>query len=227
MTKYLFDVDGTLTPSRGVMDEDFQEWFINFCNNNYVALVTGSDKPKTVEQVGEVVYNACSRVYNCSGNDVYEKDKTIRFNDWKLPEEAEHFLERKLSNSKYLTKTGLHIEHRTGLVNFSIVGRNAGTLQRKEYYKWDNIVNERANIAEEFNMTFPTLEANVGGETGIDIFEKGKNKSQVLEDYDISEIKFYGDRTAPAGNDYPIAINLQPHQVYAVTDWQHCWELLK
>ena len=188
MTKYLFDVDGTLTPSRGVMDEDFQEWFINFCNNNYVALVTGSDKPKTVEQVGEVVYNACSRVYNCSGNDVYEKDKSIRFNDWKLPEEAEHFLERKLSNSKYLTKTGLHIEHRTGLVNFSIVGRNAGTLQRKEYYKWDNIVNERANIAEEFNMTFPTLEANVGGETGIDIFEKGKNKSQVLEDYDISEI---------------------------------------
>ena len=227
MTKYLFDVDGTLTPSRGVMDEDFQEWFINFCNNNYVALVTGSDKPKTVEQVGEVVYNACSRVYNCSGNDVYEKDKTIRFNDWKLPEEAEHFLERKLSNSKYLTKTGLHIEHRTGLVNFSIVGRNAGTLQRKEYYKWDNIVNERANIAEEFNMTFPTLEANVGGETGIDIFEKGKNKSQVLEDYDISEIKFYGDRTDPAGNDYPIAINLQPHQVFAVTDWQHCWELLK
>lgn len=227
MTKYLFDVDGTLTPSRGVMDEDFQEWFINFCNNNYVALVTGSDKPKTVEQVGEVVYNACSRVYNCSGNDVYEKDKKIRFNDWKLPEEAEHFLERKLSNSKYLTKTGLHIEHRTGLVNFSIVGRNAGTLQRKEYYKWDNIVNERANIAEEFNMTFPTLEANVGGETGIDIFEKGKNKSQVLEDYDISKIKFYGDRTDPAGNDYPIAINLQPHQVYAVTDWQHCWELLK
>jgi len=227
MVNYLFDVDGTLTPSRGVMDNEFKEWFLNFCRDSNVSLVTGSDKLKTVEQIGENVYNACARVYNCSGNDVYEQNTQIEFNDWTLPSEVEWFLTGKLNASPYGVKTGLHIEHRTGMINFSIVGRNANTEQRKDYYQWDRIVNERKHIASEFNSTFPDLEADIGGETGIDIFERGRNKSQVLKDFKLSTLKFYGDRTDPAGNDYSIASKLNPNQVYTVTDWKHCWELLK
>jgi|TARA_R110002020_G_scaffold350259_4_gene563716 phosphomannomutase len=227
MVNYLFDVDGTLTPSRGVMDNEFKEWFLNFCRDSNVSLVTGSDKLKTVEQIGENVYNACARVYNCSGNDVYEQNTQIEFNDWTLPSEVEWFLTGKLNASPYRVKTGLHIEHRTGMINFSIVGRNANTEQRKDYYQWDRIVNERKHIASEFNSTFPDLEADIGGETGIDIFERGRNKSQVLKDFKLSTLKFYGDRTDPAGNDYSIASKLNPNQVYTVTDWKHCWELLK
>ena len=57
MINYLFDVDGTLTPSRGVMDSDFQRLFIRFLSRerkagNKVFFVTGSDKDKTIEQVG-------------------------------------------------------------------------------------------------------------------------------------------------------------------------------
>ena len=227
MVNYLFDVDGTLTPSRGVMDNEFKEWFLNFCRDSNVSLVTGSDKLKTVEQIGENVYNACARVYNCSGNDVYEQNTQIEFNDWTLPSEVEWFLTGKLNASPYRVKTGLHIEHRTGMINFSIVGRNANTEERKDYYQWDRIINERKHIASEFNSTFPDLEADIGGETGIDIFERGRNKSQVLKDFKLSTLKFYGDRTDPAGNDYSIASKLNPNQVYTVTDWKHCWELLK
>ena len=43
MINYIFDVDGTLTPSRGIIDPTFKEFFIRFCNNNDVTLVTGSD----------------------------------------------------------------------------------------------------------------------------------------------------------------------------------------
>ena len=67
------------------------------------------------------------------------------------------------------------------MVNFSVVGRNANPEQRKDYYQWDRIVNERKHIASEFNSTFPDLEADIGGETGIDIFERGRNKSQSSE----------------------------------------------
>ena len=49
---YLFDVDGTLTPSRGVIDDDFKKWLINFALKHNVVLVTGSDRPKTIEQLG-------------------------------------------------------------------------------------------------------------------------------------------------------------------------------
>ena len=44
---YVFDVDGTLTPSRRRMDKDFQEFFLEWAENNTFYLVTGSDLPKT------------------------------------------------------------------------------------------------------------------------------------------------------------------------------------
>ena len=53
MNRFIFDVDGTLTPSRGLMDSQFQQWFNDFCRAYPVYLVTGSDKPKTIEQIGE------------------------------------------------------------------------------------------------------------------------------------------------------------------------------
>ena len=54
---FIFDVDGTLTPSRGKMDYEFKLWFLNFIKQNPVALVTGSDLQKTVEQLGEECFD--------------------------------------------------------------------------------------------------------------------------------------------------------------------------
>jgi len=224
---YFFDVDGTLTPSRGVIDPEFKKWFYKFCNTNNVVLVTGSDRPKTLEQIGEDIYNACKRVYNCSGNDVYEQDKQIKFNDWTLPIEVKQWLNFKLEHSPFPLRTGLHFENRTGMCNFSVVGRNANPEERKQYYNYDCSKNERFKIAEAFDKKYPNLNAKVGGETGLDIFPVGCDKGQVVSDYNIDTIRFFGDRCDPQGNDYPIAKLLKPHQVYAVKDWKHCWELLQ
>ena len=130
--KYVFDVDGTLTPSRGRMNKHFAVWFSKFCEHNDVYLVTGSDKPKTVEQVGAYIYHACKRVYNCSGNDVYERDQNLRRNEWKLPELARTFLISCEYESGFGLRTGKHIEERPGCVNFSVVGRNATKKNRAE-----------------------------------------------------------------------------------------------
>ena len=42
-TAFIFDVDGTLTPSRQEMDKEFQKWFTGFQEKNFPYLVTGSD----------------------------------------------------------------------------------------------------------------------------------------------------------------------------------------
>ena len=47
-----------------LIDKDFADWFERFCQSNDVYLVTGSDRPKTLEQIGESIYNTCKRVYN-------------------------------------------------------------------------------------------------------------------------------------------------------------------
>ena len=51
MIKYIFDIDGTLTLSRSRMDKAFANWFEHFATHNAVYLVTGSDRPKTLEQI--------------------------------------------------------------------------------------------------------------------------------------------------------------------------------
>ena len=83
MTHFIFDVDGTLTLSRQAMIPEFQEWFINFQEHNSTYLVTGSDRNKTLEQVGPTVYNFARRVYNFSGSDVWEQDENTYTSGWK------------------------------------------------------------------------------------------------------------------------------------------------
>ena len=52
MKKYIFDVDGTLTASRSKIDPEFAEWFEHFATHDACYLVTGSDRKKTLEQIG-------------------------------------------------------------------------------------------------------------------------------------------------------------------------------
>ena len=74
---FLFDVDGTLTPSRQKIDKEFSKFFSKFCKTNEVYLVTGSDRDKTIEQLGKTLYNKAKKVYNCSGNSVWVKHKNV------------------------------------------------------------------------------------------------------------------------------------------------------
>ena len=230
MNKFIFDVDGTLTPSRGEMDTEIRVFFNTFCRVNDVYLVTGSDKPKTVEQISEKTYNLAKRVYNCSGSEVWQGNSQIRTDAWKIPMHVKSWLEDKLEESSFPLRTGLHIEERTGMVNFSIVGRNATMGERKLYVKYDTQHNERNNIAELFNLEFKELIARPGGETGIDISPKGSDKSQIMNDFDIKDtLHFYGDRMDPQGNDYPLKKVLWERgncSTHEVKDWKHTWELL-
>lgn len=193
---------------------------------NDVYLVTGSDKSKTIEQISEHTYNLCKRVYNCNGNDVWEGDKHVRANDWVLPETPHEWLSNQLFESNFPKRTGLHFEHRPGMVNFSIVGRNATKEERAEYVVWDKDTAERENIATVFNRLFPKLEAKVGGETGIDISPKGYDKSQIIKDFCADDTTcFFGDRCDPKGNDYPLTQKVT--QYYHVDNWQQTWDILK
>ena len=228
MNRFIFDVDGTLTPSRGLMDTNFQMWFNNFCRAYPVYLVTGSDKTKTIEQIGEETYNLAHTVYNCSGSDVWQGGKNIRSDDWILPMHVKAWLLKKLQESQFSLRTGLHIEQRKGMVNFSVVGRNATLGERKLYVKFDNENNERDHIADLFNKEFPNLIARPGGETGIDISPVGFDKSQILVDFDSNDtIHFFGDRLDEQGNDWPLANANTKGKNYHVTGWEHTWKLLK
>ena len=231
MRKFIFDVDGTITPSRCQIDPDFRAFMLKFSWENDVYLVTGSDRQKTLEQVGEDLYNRSKRVYNCSGSDAYEADKNVYRDDWELPEEVERFLQDELDFSQFPIRNGNHIERRPGGVNFSILGRDPDPMKgRDDYIQWDKIHTERRFIALRILDQFPDLTVALGGQTGIDIGPKGADKSQILRDFsDDDTLYFFGDRMEKGGNDYTLgeAVKKKGNSCsYNVKDYKETWELL-
>lgn len=231
MTRFIFDVDGTLTPSRQTMDPVFKEFFLEFIEKNKVWLVTGSDYPKTKEQLGADITENVVTCYNCSGNETRYKGRVVNASSWSLPPNAKYFLDSCEYESKFSIRTGNHIEERRGMVNFSVVGRNCNMEERAKYVEWDKEHNERAKIASSFNTMFPDLQATVGGETGLDIGVRGCDKSQILSDFnEYDKIHFYGDAIYDGGNDEPLATALSkmPNaSSYAVTGWEDTFTKLQ
>ena len=230
MKKFIFDVDGTLTPSRQQMDFEFMCFMIKFCCTYDVYLVTGSDRAKTVEQVGLDVYNRSIRVYNCSGADVYEKDVNVYKSDWNISEEVKKFLRDELDFSQFPIRCGNHIEERPGGINFSILGRGEGVnlADREEYVKWDRNTGERILIADRIKNQFPNLNVQIGGQTGLDISDN--DKSQILRDFNIDDdIHFFGDMMQKGQNDYPLAVAVDKAggTNYTVNSWQETYKKLK
>ena len=230
--KYIFDVDGTLTPSRGRMNNEFANWFEHFATHNAVYLVTGSDREKTLEQIPEYIYNLCITVYQCSGNDVWQQGTNLRTSDFKLDDILFQDLINELEISKFHTRTGNHIDERPGLANFSVLGRNASLEDRFLYRQWDEHKNERQNICERLRKKWPNYNFQIAGETGIDITAKGSTKAQILTDFDPDDtLYFFGDKCKYGGNDFEIAsgvvARLGDNKVFEVNDWEDTWSILK
>lgn len=207
--KFVFDIDGTITPSRKSIEKDFAKFFETFCKTNSVYFVTGSDKQKTVEQIGETIFNSAQLSFNCAGNEVWNKNYLVHSSGWKPDNEIIDYLEELLNESQFSEKTGNHIELRKGMVNFSIPGRNCSHKQRELYVNWDIKNHERKLFYNKIKDKFDHIDVYIGGETGLDIFKKGFGKSQAISKIRTEPsniIYYFGDQIFPGGNDYDAAL---------------------
>jgi len=230
---YVFDVDGTLTPSRKKMDREFSEFFYKWMVGKNVVLVTGSDRDKTVEQIGDEIWSSADFCLQSAGNHIFKNGEEVFKNEWTADEELLNFLDELLESSPYPFRTSNFKEQRVGLLNFSVIGRGCLQQQRDAYGKWDDINKEREDYAKQIMDRFPDLEACVGGQISIDIHPNGANKGQtkkwVLDNYgEDSVIHFFGDRMEEGGNDHDLAVLLdEPHKKYMVENYQDTFDFLK
>ena len=236
---YIFDVDGTLTPSRAKMDQKFAEFFVKFVMKHECYLITGSNREKTLEQIPEEIYNLCVKVYQCSGNHVFRANEEIYKNDWILPDPHHRWLLNELHESSFFSKTGEHFDQRIGLLNFSILGRRGGLEGRAMYKRWDEVEKERENIAKRFNERWYAQEwwdidadlviATVAGDTGIDITPHMKGKEQIVKNFNAPDVTYFGDKTMQGGNDHSIASKIEREggTVQAVNSWEDTFSCLQ
>lgn len=232
----MFDVDGTLTPARSTMSESFRDFFLEWSSQKEVYLVSGSDLSKIKEQLPREIMDRCAGVYSSMGNSYHEGDQVVYTVVYSPSEDLLADLNALVSTSEYPTKTGQHTEIRDGMVNFSIVGRNADMEQRAAYSEYDLRCRDREGIVETLSHCHPELDFAIGGKISIDIYPRGYDKSQAARHLrervgPEPEIVFFGDRTESPGNDYGIVRELDnssaPSRWHAVEEWPDTMSILK
>lgn len=221
-----FDVDSTLTPARQPISVKMLELLLNLCSIYEVWVVTGSDEPKCRDQIKDL-FNAASRVYCCSGAELWVQGRLIKSHNWSPPSDLVCDLFSALSDSGYTELTGDHLEFRTGMVNLSIPGRNATPSQRARFTAWDAKTKLRRKMVQQIHEKYPLVHATIGGKTGIDITEKGRGKHVILQDTD-KPIWFWGDECGPGGNDETLANSLtRPgDRVFITNSWETTYNQL-
>ena len=240
---YIFDVDGTLTPSRRKMTKEFKEFFEQWALKNTFYLVTGSDLPKLQEQMNGMEIHS-DGIFACCGNQYWQSDPAVHpqhcdliyKNKFKPPQNLLTYLGEELRMSDYHHRAGNHIEDRGSMLNYSIVGRDCSLMERENYFKWDKENGERIRIAKHIRDQWRNLDAVIGGQISIDIYPKGMDKSQILDIIEqerlvkADEYIFVGDRIEVGGNDYPLAqlMNKKDNCSTFQTDgWEHTMQILE
>ena len=213
---YIFDVDGTLTPSRLPMTKEFQKFFGEWAKTNKFYLVTGSDIAKLQEQMCMYDIEA-EAIFTCCGNEMWIPDphivnisaEQVYHNDFKPPETLLTYLGFQVKLSDTPVQSTNHREDRGSMLNFSVVGRDCSDEQREDYFQYDLQSKEREIISGLINEDWVDIEAVIGGQISIDIAPRGNNKSQILyhiiTEHPDQKYFFIGDRTMKGGNDYPLA----------------------
>jgi len=240
---FIFDVDGTLTPSRQPMTKEFQKFFKEWTNKNKFYLVTGSDLPKLQEQMCFFDIEA-EGIFTCCGNEFWKPDphivnisaEQVYCNKFKPPETLLTYLGFQTKISDTPVKSTNHREDRGAMINFSTVGRDCTLEERQQYFEWDKKVGERKKIAEEVKRGWPELDAVLGGQISIDIYPKGKDKSQILDIIEQErlvkpdEYIFLGDGIDNKGNDYPLAKLMDKRDdcsSYHTNGWEETQKILE
>jgi len=231
---YIFDVDGTLTPSRQKMTEEFLEFFNGWTKSNPFYLVTGSDLKKIKEQVPDFILERAEAIFTCCGNEMWVDGEQTYRNKFNPPNNLLTYLGDQVRMSETPIMSTNHREDRGTLLNFSIVGRDCTLEERLKYSEWDSQVGERKRIAKEVKDGWPELDAVIGGQISIDIYPKGNDKSQVLEyvenAFPENEKIFIGDGIENKGNDYSLAKLMDSEGwdgIYHTEGWEQTKELLE
>lgn len=233
----LFDMDGTLTPARQKMDINVEMRLSEAQKLGFeIGIITGSDMNYVEQQcsrlfdlslvdTSKIHFLPCNGTkYILNRETIYERNMRDYMGEtlWKRLMGLIIGLQNDLVLQYDFPLTGHFFDYRGSMLNWCPIGRNAGIEDREIWEKLNHenkirspmLKSLRKHIQQSINhygdlaVADVELVAKYGGDTSIDIFPIGWDKTYPLEHTDIfddyDKIYFIGDRTEPNGNDYEI-----------------------
>ncbi|XP_077301452.1 uncharacterized protein LOC143922051 [Arctopsyche grandis] len=210
---FLFDVDGTLTPSRERVTPEVLNALYNLREKVTIGFVGGSDLSKQQEQIGDNVLSIFDYGFPENGLQYYQGNHLIESQSFvKFLTEPNYCILVNailliLSKITIPCKRGNFVELRESILNISPIGRSCSREERAEFLAFDNEHKIREEIAKEIDDLFGKslgIRCAIGGQISIDIFPKGWDKTYCLKFIKQKKIFFFGDKTEQGGNDYEL-----------------------
>ncbi len=213
----VFDLDGTLAPSKSAIDEGMARLLDQLLKVVKVAVISGGGWPQFQKQVlahlsaGDGLKNlsllpTCGTKFFQYG----ESWKELYSEDFTSAERAKILaaLNRAVdkAGNKPAKVWGEVIEDRGSQITFSALGQDA-PLDEKN--KWDPHFKKREAILAILNPSLQGFSVHMGGSTSIDITKPGIDKGYGIHklrdtlEITVGEMIFVGDALFPGGNDYP------------------------
>ena len=226
----LFDMDGTLTRPRQQIDMLTTSYLARLQRAGFVVcIITGSDI-NYIQQQCSLLFDIspvdiCKmHFYPCNGTKYYKwhlselhKVYSTDFSKF-VGQDTFNRLVFSLSElfssmstnpwANAIPLTGNFISYRGSMINFCPIGRNATLEQRSAWVELDKKYMIRKSFVKILENKFEhsRIKFKIGGQTSIDIFPCGWDKTYVFNNFDADNCDFYfvGDSCTENGNDYEI-----------------------
>tara|TARA_B100001094_G_C18195952_1_gene810991 strand:+ start:12583 stop:13425 length:843 start_codon:yes stop_codon:yes gene_type:complete len=219
----LFDMDGTLTVPRKHIGPEMVKALFNLSQRCQIGIVSGSNLSSIKEQVLDYlpdVIKSRTVLFPCNSTQVYTFNsgeyKQVYYIDMideisvsSFFELHEFLLKQQIvicDDNPDIKIRGNFIENRGSILNYCIPGRSSLDEDRKNFGYIDLTRGIRSQTLTRIKTFIKrkdlNLSASIGGQTSIDIFPKGWDKTYVMNhvgDYDV--ITFIGDKCEGSGND--------------------------
>ncbi|KAI9581612.1 phosphomannomutase [Glossina fuscipes] len=214
----LFDVDGTLTEPRSIVESEFEEFLYGHVKPRVtIGIVGGSDLEKMFEQLNgrkilrefDLIFPENGLVQIDKGREVGKQNIVNHLGDVVL-QKFINFVLRYLSELELPFKRGTFVEFRNGMMNICPIGRQCSREERNLFAVFDKEHQVRSKMIQVLQREFADIDLTytIGGQISFDVFPKGWDKTYSLRyieaNYKFKEIHFFGDKTEPGGNDYEI-----------------------
>lgn len=228
----LFDMDGTLTPPRKKATQEIIEAITDLRDFADVGILTGSGLNYLLEQCKDIMTqalpNECGKVWimPCNGTQLYDFcENSHVLNCLSKNSMAEELGVREVSKLKAflfsmqsdimrdiadLPYTDNFIDDRESMINWCPIGRSAGDEERRAFVDFDKKFDFRELTIKKIKNQIESLQlktkliVKLGGETSVDIFPEGWDKTYGLSHFPEMRSWFVGDRCFGAGNDREI-----------------------
>ena len=215
---FVFDLDGTLAPSKSALGADVAALLHDLLGVMKVAVISGGDWSQFQKQLlanlpGDddrlsdlyLLPTCGTQFYEYVGHwsKVYSEDLSAdeRARIKKALEDA-----YEQSGTKVDRIWGEAIEDRGSQITLSVLGQEA-PLEEKE--RWDPDFAKRKKIIAILQPLLPDFAIHMGGTTSIDITKPGIDKAYGIAKLRdqlgiaLADMLFAGDAIFPGGNDYP------------------------